>query len=351
MKPSPGRQAALIASNLPTNRKEENWEHLHSLLEKARRGGLKALSALELRELWRLYRTAASDLSLARARGRDDIALYLNQLVAQAHGLIYARPSPRGLQLSKFFLFTIPRLFRVCGIFWLAALCIWGLGSGIGFVLTSADPAWAEIFVGLEMRTAIESFVKAESPPGRYFADTAALFGRKGFSSLLMINNIQVALLAFALGISAGFGTFYVLWRNALMLGAALGLAAYHHKLLLMIAVVAPHGFVEISAVLMAGAAGLRLGWALIAPGDLRRQDALRLAGQQTGPLVLGTIPLFIFAGLVEGLISPLHQGLMGTIAFRMAFGLGTSLLLYLWLFSGFGQMDRSKEHRASKHL
>lgn len=334
----------------PAHRQEESWEQLQALLEKARREGLQAFSAWELRALWRLYRTAVSDLSLARARGREDIALYLNQLVAQAHGLIYARPPHRKLHVDEFFLATMPRLFRASWSFWLAALGIWALGSGIGFILTKANPAWAEIFVGLEMRTALEGFLKAESQPGRYFADTAQLFGGKGFSSLLMINNIQVALLAFALGLSAGVGTFYVVWRNALMLGAALGLAAYHQKLLLMIAVVAPHGFVEISAVLLAAAAGLRLGWALIAPGDLRRQDALRLAGQQASPFVLGTIPLFIFAGLVEGLISPLHQGLMGTIAFRLAFGLGTGLLMYMWLFSGFWPNSQSKNHRANKH-
>jgi uncharacterized membrane protein SpoIIM required for sporulation len=318
------------------DRKQAQWDRLTELLLRAETRGLREFTTGDLREFSRLYRAASSDLSLARARDRQDLALYLNQLVARTHAQIYSRPARRRPEVLRFFAHVVPRTFRDCFGSWLVSLAILLIGSAMGFVATSHDPVWSEIMVGPGLRGALESFLKSESQPGKYFAPTAGLFGGGGFSTLLMANNIQVALMCFAFGISAGVGTFYVLWRNALMLGAALGLGAFHGKLALMAAVVAPHGVVELSAVVVAGAAGLRLGWALIAPGDMLRRDALRAAGVQAGQLALGTIPMFVFAGLVEGLVSPVHTGPLGTIPFRLAFGAMSGLLLYLWLFSGF---------------
>ena len=320
------------------NRKQANWDRLTDLLHQAEGRGLRSFSTEELREFSRLYRAASSDLSLARARGRQDLARYLNQLVARTHAQIYSRPTRRRPDLLHFFAHTIPGTFRDCFGFWLVSLAILLGGSAIGYLTTSVNPAWSEAFVGPGMRAALEGFLQSKTAPGQYFAPTAGMFGGGGFSTLLMTNNIQVALMCFAFGISAGVGTSYVLWRNALMLGAALGLGAFHSKLWLMAAVVAPHGFVEISAVVVSGAAGLRLGWSLINPGDMLRRDALRVAGKQAGLLALGTVPMFIFAGLVEGLVSPIHTGPLGTITFRLWFGIVSGLMLYVWLFSGFLQ-------------
>lgn len=320
------------------DKKQDNWDRLTELLYQAESQGLRSFTTAELREFSRLYRSASSDLSLARARNRPDLALYLNQLVARTHGQIYARPPRRRRNLLHFFVAVIPQTFRECFSFWLASLFILLLGGAIGFLATSQDAAWSEVFVGPRMRAVLEAFVTSKTVPGEYFADTAGLLGGGGLSSFLMINNLTVALKCVALGISAGLGTFYVLLQNALMLGAVLGLGAFHNKLLLMAAVVAPHGVVELSAVVVAGAAGLRLGYAVINPGDLLRRDALRVAGQQTGNLALSTIPMFIFAGLVEGLISPIHSGPLASISFRMGLGIVSGLVLYVWLFSGFLQ-------------
>lgn len=331
-------------TNPHRDKRKAHWDRLTVLLHQAESQGLRSFSTAELREFSRLYRAASSDLSLARARERQDLALYLNQLVARTHAQIYSRPARRRPEVLQFFAHAVPATFRQCFPFWATALAILLFGSAIGYVTTSLNPAWAEVFVGPGMRTALEEFVKTKAQPGQYFAPTAGVFGGGGFSTLLMTNNIQVALMCFAFGISAGVGTCYVLWRNALMLGAALGLGAFHSKLTLMAAVVAPHGVVEISAVVVAAAAGLRLGWALISPGDLPRGDALRVAGKQAGQLALGTIPMFIFAGLVEGLVSPIHTGPLGLIPVRLGFGAVSGLVLYGWLFSGFWRRHGSDE-------
>lgn len=324
------------ANSLRSSSPQQRWERLTDLLEKCEgRQGLKALSAAELRELQRLYRSAASDLSLARSQGRQQLADYLNQLVGRAHGLVYARPPRRRVMLGEFFGVTLPRTCKRNWPYWAVSLAIILVGSSLGLVLTAHNPAWAEVLVSRGMREMIEPFVKEEKAAGQYFENAAQLLGGGGFSGVLMTNNIRVALLCFALGISFGLGTVYVLAQNSLMLGSALGLGAAHGKLLLISSVVAPHGVVEVSAVALAGAAGLRLGYALVNPGDLLRRDALLLAARDAGQMALGTVPMFIYAGLVEGLVSPQSAGLLANDVIRLLVGFTGGLLLYCWLLAG----------------
>lgn len=321
---------------MSTDSRRQNWERLTELLQRCEgRRGLQGLTPVELRELSRLYRSASSDLSLARAQKRPELAAYLNQLVGRAHGQIYARRPRRAIHLNHFFGVVVPQTFKQCLPYWYVSLAILIVGSFVGYWATISNPAWAEVLVSRGMREVIEKFAQNSSTAGEYFQDTQMMLGGQGLSSFLMTNNIQVALLCFALGITCGVGTFYVLAQNALMVGAVLGLGADHGKALLLASVIAPHGFVELSAVVIAGATGLRLGYSLINPGDLLRRDALIVAAREAGVLALGTIPMLVFAGLVEGLLSPLNIGPFRSDIFRLAFGVCSAIGLYVWLFWG----------------
>lgn len=307
-----------------------------ALLERTRgRQGLRALSPAELRELQRLYRTATSDLSLARSRGQADLAAYLNQLVGQAHSVVYARRTERHWHLGRFFGVTVPQTCKRNWRCWVTAAAVLLATSVVGYVTTAQNPAWAEVLVSPALRAQIEPFIEKGEAAGHYFEDAASTLGGGGFASVLMTNNIRVALLCFALGIAWGLATLLVLAQNGLMLGAALGLGAYHGKVLLMLAVVAPHGVVELSAVVIAAAAGLRMGFALVDPGDLPRRDALVVAAREAVQMALGTVPMFVFAGLVEALVSPQSGGPLGDNSLRLLFGLAGGLLLYTWLLLG----------------
>jgi uncharacterized membrane protein SpoIIM required for sporulation len=320
----------------------QGWQRLAQLIEQCERRGLKSLTPDELRQLSRLYRRASSDLSLARARGRDDLAASLNQLVGRAHGIVYARPPTRAFAPGLFFGVTLPRTFRRCLPYWLVSVGVLLAGATVGFFTTSSNPAWGEVLVSPALRSMIEPFLEGDAPAGEYFAGAQKALGGGGFASFLMLNNIKVALLCFSLGLTWGLGTLYVLATNALMLGAALGLGAFHGKLVLMASVVAPHGVVELSAVVISGAAGLRLGYALVNPGDLLRREALQVAAREAGQLALGLIPLFVFAGLVEGLLSPQSTGWLASDAFRLGFGALTGVLLHAWLLGGDYLFDRT---------
>ncbi|HUK83079.1 MAG TPA: stage II sporulation protein M, partial [Verrucomicrobiae bacterium] len=151
-------------------------------------------------------------------------------------------------------------------------------------------------------------------------------------STTIFTNNITVAFVTFALGITFGIGTCYLLALNGLMLGCVTSLCWRYGMLDKLLAFITAHGVVEISIIIVAGAAGLMLGSALMNPGDYSRRDALTVRGHDAVKLVLGTAPLLVIIGMVEGYISPQP---MIPAAVKMALGLVLGALFYLHLLLG----------------
>jgi len=124
-------------------------------------------------------------------------------------------------------------------------------------------------------------------------------------AGMITTNNIQVAFLAFALGITAGIGTGYVLLVNSVMLGTFFGHFANNGLSYECYSFLVPHGALEIFAILVAGAAGLRLGLSLAVPGDRTRRASLTHGAREAVALLLGTIPMFVVAGAIESFVTP----------------------------------------------
>jgi uncharacterized membrane protein SpoIIM required for sporulation len=137
--------------------------------------------------------------------------------------------------------------------------------------------------------------------------------------------------MTFAGGITAGLFTLFELFNNGLMLGAIAVVCHQHHMALSLWSFVAAHGALEIPSIMLAGAAGLRLGAGILFPGMLRRRDALALAGKEAVQLLSGTIPLLIVAGTLEAFLSPTH------VPIAVKFSVGAALFtgLILWLGEG----------------
>jgi uncharacterized membrane protein SpoIIM required for sporulation len=154
-------------------------------------------------------------------------------------------------------------------------------------------------------------------------------------SGWIAVNNIKVALTAFALGVTLGLGTLYILANTGLMLGAFIGVGAYHGRLMDMIGIVAPHGFLELSAIFICGGAGLMMGWALIAPGDRPRTAALSDAAKRAVILLAGAVAMLAVAAAIEGFLSPQATGLLQTNGPRILFGFTTWLAACAWLLMG----------------
>lgn len=329
-------------------RGKPRWERLIALLDAASRDGLRSFSAARLDELTRLYRQATSDLAQARTRRHDPrLVAYLNDLVGRAAGLIYGGRRRRRLHLGEFFFERVPQTFRRTLVYTGVAFGIFASASLVAYQAAAVNPAWADALFGQRLREVVEGFLENEQPSGTYFEDAQAVLGADQLSGYLASNNIKVALYAFAWGIALGLGTLYILMANGLMLGGFLGVGAYHERVGDLVAIVAPHGVLELSAIFISAGAGLMLGWSLIDPGDRPRVEALSAAARDAIVLVLACLPIIGVAAAIEGFLSPQSTNLLRANEPRIAFGAMTGALLYAYLF--FGDAWRRKADAAEE--
>jgi len=280
------------------------WDRLDALIAKAGRRGAAALAEQELHELTRLYPAVAVDVARARMYRIDrKTQERINSLAIAAHGLLYRRPHVRPIgAIWQFFRCEYPRLFRRLWAYMLLASAIFAASALGAYVSVRVRPSTAYLFVPRGLDVAGGPEVTAEDVGERY-----RRMAKPPMAGGITANNISVAFNAFALGITAGVGTAYVILLNAMMLGGFFGHFANHHLSYACYCFLVPHGALEIFAILVSAAAGLRLGISLGIPGRLTRTASLRAGAREAVWLVLGTIPMFVVAGAIEAFVTPTH--------------------------------------------
>jgi uncharacterized membrane protein SpoIIM required for sporulation len=301
-------------------KRRPHWLRLEQLVALSGRGSVSSLKPAELQELALLYRQSASDLATVREDpASKQLAQYLNQLLGRAHNLIYMgrRTSRRGIW--AFYKDMYPAVFRETFPDTFAAFVLFLAAAIAGFLLGVADPSFCRNFLGPQMMDTIE----------RHQMWTHSIVTVKPLaSSAILTNNISVAFATFALGITAGVGTVWMMLLNGLMMGVV-AVACWRESMSLQLwSFVAAHGVLELPAIFIAGGAGIGIAKGLLFPGTLPRRESLVRAGARSVRLVLGTIPMLLIAGFVEGFVSP--TDLAYQIKFLLAAGLGTLLVLYL---------------------
>ena len=277
-------------------RRKQHWDRLERLLDETRSHGIRGLSRSELRELSLLYRQSAVDLSVLREDSAgEQMARYLNQLLARAHNTIYAgRKSSPGI--LHFYRDVYPQIFRQTFRYTATAFALFAAGAVLGAVLTAVRPEFMHRVLGPRMVETIE----------QHKMWTESIVSIKPVaSSGIMTNNLSVAFMAFAMGITAGLGTAYMLIFNGLMLGVIATACWLSDMSLPLWSFVAPHGVLELPAIFIAGGAGLMIARGLLFPGVLTRRDALVQSGALAVRLLLGVIPMLVVAGVIEGFLSP----------------------------------------------
>ena len=146
-------------------------------------------------------------------------------------------------------------------------------------------------------------------------------------ASQIITNNIKVSIFAFAGCVTLGISTVWVIIFNGLMLGGEGALFANAGFGQDFWATVAPHGVIELTAIQLAGAAGLLIAAGIVAPGRFRRSDAIRANAKRAGVLFAGVASMLLVAGTIEGFFSPLRFG----IDVRIGAGTLTAVLLALY--------------------
>lgn len=301
-----------IARNRPA------WDRLDQLT--ARHWRRRRLTPAEVDELVGLYQRVSSHLSHAHAAYRDQaLTDRLTRSVTRANGVIYAA-RPRTLRaIGDFFAWRFPAAVWQSGRFVAVSallLLLPALALGIWLAISGAalDAAAPE---------AVREAILEEDFEAYYSSQSAS-----AFASQVTVNNIQVGLWAFATGIVLGIPTAIVLALNGANLGLAGGLFADAGELGKFFGLVLPHGLLELTAVVLAGAAGLRLGWSLIAPGDRSRGEALGEEARRAVVIALGLVLAFVVAGFIEGFIT----GRGVPTGLRVAIGAAAQAAFLAWI-------------------
>jgi uncharacterized membrane protein SpoIIM required for sporulation len=240
--------------------------------------------------------------ALLRAAGDD--ALADSMVIARAHGALF-RPVPQRFlrAVVDYLRDDFPdALWRERRLVWLA-LVLFLLGGVLGAAIVEADRD--------ALSVVLPEIHQAQDPLERVRADLRRqefdAFRALEFASFLFTHNIEVGFLFFSLGLSFGFGTALALIWNGVPIGA---LAAQYHGSGLgtfFWAWILPHGLLELSALAIAGGAGFVLARGMLRPGRDRVGVALAREARTAIPLVVGTIPMLIVAGLIEGTLSQMH--------------------------------------------
>lgn len=281
---------------------EGDWQRLDQIVTRIERRSVRALDDDDLLALPVLYRTALSSLSVARETSLDRaLVRYLEQLCTRAYFQIYGVSGDSWRQIGAFFTRGWPdavaRLWRET----LAALALTLAGVIVAYLLVAHDPSWFYGIIpdglaeGRDPAASAESLRQVLYHPGDKDPLTT-------FATALFTHNAQIALFAFALGFAFAVPTALLLVYNGMMLGALLQVYAAKGLAMPFLGWILIHGTTELFAIILAGAAGFRIGLVIAFPGRVARMDAAVAAGRNAGVAMAGVVLMLLVAGLLEGI-------------------------------------------------
>jgi len=309
--------------------RRDDWRQLEALLTRLNgKRGSKWLGA-DIQILARLYRSVCCDLSLVQSREWGHrLELYLNDLVAQGHSCLY-RSRPGSIRsLIHFVTSGFPALLRYHWPFFLVALILFAGPFFISMAIIAIDPVSAERLVDQQV---LDGAVASYSTTHYTRLDQEYANTRSLMTGFYIWHNIGIAFRAFALGILAGVGTVATLLFNGITLGAITGYLIHHGCSDNFFSFAISHGSFELTAIVIAGAAGLLMGWGIVHPGERTRLDSLKHHGQEAVKLAFGAGVMLTVAAGIEAWFSPLPihhlpKYIIGTMLW---------LLVIVWLWLG----------------
>lgn len=302
------------------------WDELEGYLNQLRSGG-KQSSTLDGEYITTLYRRACEQLALARARSYPAyIVDHLNELTADAHQLIYQRREFGWSRLRELIAYDFPRAVRAHSVYVWVSTAVFTvpllvLGLLVYFtpelILSLVDPAMAAQFEHM--------YSQAESIGAR--RDAGSDWTMFGF---YIRNNISIGFQCFASGLFAGLGSLFFLAFNGAHIGAIAGFLTERGLASTFYSFVVTHGAFELTAIVLSGAAGLRIGHALIAPGRRTRRNALIVAARESIVIVYGFTGMLLIAAAIEAFWSS-ARWIPLPLKYSVAAACWIVVLGYLW--------------------
>jgi uncharacterized membrane protein SpoIIM required for sporulation len=318
------------------------WKRFEVLLGRLDRASIRKLTPAEASEFSRLFRELSYDLSIVRSRDWGlALSEYLNDLVSRGHNAFYGAPPGNVAHFIRFLAIGFPRLFRAnLGYFLTAAAAFFG-PLGITWAIVQNDPNVARRIVPreqLEMMDAMYSdrdesdSLKSRRQSEDFGEERAAMAG------FYTKHNVGIALDCYGRGILAMFGSLYTLIFNGIALGAVAGYVIAQGHSERFLSFVVSHGSFELTAIAVAGGAGLMLGDSLLRPGQRTRIESLRVRGIESVQIACGAAVMLMVAALIEAFWSP------SSVPNELKYAIGALLwvLVFVYLATAGRQEDRA---------
>lgn len=268
------------------------WKDIEKVVEQA--------DELDPAHLAAVYTDVTSDLSFSQSHyPTSRITIYLNNLASALHNAIYKNKKEHKSRIITYWTKEIPRVMRDSQKELLYAFLIFAVSVFIGTLSTLNDDTFVRLIMGDGYVDMTLNNIRNGAPMAVYNGDSEVpmFLG-------ITINNIRVALICFALGLLSSIGSGFILFQNGIMLGAFQ--AFFYQQGLLGESMLAIwiHGTLEISAIIVAGAAGVAMGNSWLFPGTYSRKVAFTRGAKRGLKIVIGTLPIFIVAGFLESFIT-----------------------------------------------
>lgn len=294
----------------------EKWKQIEAILSG------KNINPDTLAEL---FIQLTDDLSFAKTfYPGSKTVLYLNSLAAKVHQAVYRNKKEKKSRLITFWKFELPAILKDCRREMFYSLVIFILSVFIGIVSSANDKTFVRLILGdTYVNMTLENIDKGD-PLAVYkkVNEIDMFFG-------ITFNNIRVALYAFTAGVLFSFGTGLLLFYNGVMLGAFHYFFFQKGMLISSMLTIWIHGTLEISAIIIAGCAGLVMGNSILFPGSYTRRRSFMNGAKNGLKIVIGLIPVFILAGFLEGFVTR-HTGMPAFVSLCIII---SSLIFVIWYF------------------
>lgn len=296
-----------------------SWSEFKNLTDLINRKGIKHLDSKQIKHYLYLFRQSSHQLAYARTHyPGSEVIPYINSLVANSHNHIYSVKKYDFSEVSNFFKFALPYNIKKYKHYILIATIVFLLGFSLSWLLVANNPQSATYFMPQEM---VENI--------NWDMDASTEWDYPVMSSYIMTNNISVAFKAFVLGITLGIGSIYILFFNGALLGALTGLVYHYGNPIRYWSLILPHGILELTAIFIAGGAGLMLAQSILIPREYSRKHSIIRAAKEATSLMLGVIIFLIIAGIIEGFFTPINISPIYKLIFA-----GLTLLMILAYFA-----------------
>ena len=292
------------------------WDRLEALVKRRRR-----LTGAEVDELVDLYQRVSTHLSMVRSASTDALLIgRLSSLVARARSAVTGAHAPLWSEFIRFFTVSFPVVVYQAWRWW--------LGTAIGFLIVTVLVAlWMsgnhEVQSSLKTPSEIEQLVNhdfvsyySEHPAGSFF-------------SQVWLNNWWVSVQCIAAAILLGIPIPWMLFQNALNLGANAALMFDAGKGDVFLSLIIPHGLLELTAVFLSGAVGMRLGWSVVSPGNRPRAQVLAERGRAVVAVAIGLCGVLLVSAVIEAFVTPAPL----PTAVRIGIGIAAEIAFLAYIF------------------